>query len=49
MMLVSGAFYAMKAVLSYHHALKKTKDKLDEVDYALVVPFVYVSLSSLSK
>ncbi|CAD5121079.1 DgyrCDS9617 [Dimorphilus gyrociliatus] len=44
-----GAFYAMKAVLSYHHARMKTEKKLPSADFMLVIPFVQVSLPNISK
>ncbi|XP_005096813.2 uncharacterized protein LOC101844992 [Aplysia californica] len=44
-----GAFYAMKATLSYHHAKLKTKQRLKDVEFFLVVPFVVVAQNSLSR
>ncbi|XP_021371343.1 uncharacterized protein LOC110461920 isoform X2 [Mizuhopecten yessoensis] len=44
-----GSFYAMKAVLSYYHASLKTKNRLRDVDYLLVVPFVKVNDSNMPK
>ncbi|GFS25981.1 hypothetical protein ElyMa_001702300 [Elysia marginata] len=44
-----GHFYAMKATLSYHHARQQTKGCLPDIDYFLVVPFVLVASSSLSR
>ncbi|GFO15113.1 hypothetical protein PoB_004161800, partial [Plakobranchus ocellatus] len=44
-----GHFYAMKATLSYHHARQQTKGRLNDIDYFLVVPFVLVASSSLSR
>ena len=46
---ISGAFYGMKAVLSYHHALKRTRSKLPLEDFLLVIPFVYVAHNKMSK
>lgn len=46
---VSGAFYAMKAVLSYHHALSNSANRLPDIDYMLVVPFILVTSSTLSR
>ncbi|KAH9524500.1 hypothetical protein Btru_027035 [Bulinus truncatus] len=44
-----GAFYAMKATLSYHHARQQTNNRLKDIDYFLVVPFVVVAGGSLSR
>ncbi|KAK7088108.1 uncharacterized protein [Littorina saxatilis] len=44
-----GAFYAMKATLSYHHALQRTNSRLRDTDYMLVVPFVEVTSPGLSR
>ncbi|KAK7499097.1 hypothetical protein BaRGS_00009644 [Batillaria attramentaria] len=44
-----GAFYGMKAVLSYHHAIQRTNNRLRDTDYMLVVPFVEVSSPHLSR
>jgi len=44
-----GAFYAMKATLSYHHARLKTSQRLKDMDYFLVVPFVLVAKNSISR
>ncbi|KAL8614022.1 hypothetical protein ACOMHN_023257 [Nucella lapillus] len=44
-----GAFYGMKAVLSYHHAMQRTNNRLRDADYMLVVPFVMVSNPHLSR
>ncbi|XP_041349951.1 LOW QUALITY PROTEIN: uncharacterized protein LOC121369143 [Gigantopelta aegis] len=44
-----GAFYGMKAVLSYHHTRMRTKSRLRDIDYMLVVPFVLVALPNLSR
>ena len=45
----SGAFYAMKAVLSYYHAIQRSGSRLRDTDFMLVMPFVQMSLSRLSK
>ena len=45
----TGAFYAMKATLSYHHARLKTTQRLKDMDYFLVVPFVLVAKNSISR
>ena len=45
----AGAFYAMKATLSYHHALKRSKDSLIDVDYMLVMPFVFAAKDRVSR
>lgn len=47
--LLSGNFYGMKAVLSYHHSSQKTQNRLRDVDHLLVVPFVEVARSSMPK
>ncbi|XP_064613164.1 uncharacterized protein LOC135476947 [Liolophura sinensis] len=44
-----GAFYAMKAVLSYHHALSGSANRLPDIDYMLVVPLVLETSSTLSR
>ncbi|XP_059163173.1 uncharacterized protein LOC131946430 [Physella acuta] len=44
-----GAFYAMKATLSYHHARQQTSNRLKDIDYFLVVPFVVVASSNISR
>ncbi|XP_067670758.1 uncharacterized protein [Haliotis asinina] len=44
-----GAFYAMKAVLSYHHARQKTPKRLQDTDHFLAVPFVQVASNTLSR
>ncbi|XP_055863033.1 uncharacterized protein LOC106072877 [Biomphalaria glabrata] len=44
-----GAFYAMKATLSYHHSRQQTNNRLKDIDYFLVVPFVVVAGSNLSR
>ncbi|KAK2191699.1 hypothetical protein NP493_47g01010 [Ridgeia piscesae] len=44
-----GAFYAMKAVLSYHHSLKKTRASLPPSDFLLVVPFVHLMAEHISR
>ncbi|KAI0208838.1 hypothetical protein LSAT2_006454 [Lamellibrachia satsuma] len=44
-----GAFYAMKAVLSYHHSLKKTRASLPPSDFLLVIPFVYLMAENISR
>ncbi|PVD31188.1 hypothetical protein C0Q70_06600 [Pomacea canaliculata] len=44
-----GAFYGMKAVLSYHHAIQHSSSRLRDTDYMLVVPFVYVQTPHISR
>ncbi len=44
-----GAFYAMKAVLSYHHALKQTDVGLPDMVYLLTLPFISTVSSKLSR
>jgi hypothetical protein len=46
---VSGAFYAMKAVLSYYHSSKKNTASLCGMDYLLVVPFIEVASTKISR
>lgn len=46
---LSGNFYGMKAVLSYHHSAQKTKNRLRDVDHLLVVPFIQVADTSMPK
>ena len=38
--LMKGAFYGMKAVLSYHHALKRTRNSLAKQDLLLMIPLI---------
>ena len=47
--LISGAFIAMKAVLSYFHATMRTKARLRDVDHMLMVPFVAVASPNLHR
>lgn len=47
--ILTGAFYGMKAVLSYHHAIQRTNSRLRDTDYMLVVPFVEVASPHLSR
>ncbi|XP_074640694.1 uncharacterized protein LOC141898601 isoform X2 [Tubulanus polymorphus] len=44
-----GAFYAMKAVLSYHHALKNTDMHLSATEYLLTAPFLHVSADKIPR
>ncbi|ELU01451.1 hypothetical protein CAPTEDRAFT_186844 [Capitella teleta] len=44
-----GAFYAMKAILSYYHSSKKTSGPLSGIDYLLAVPFIEVASSKISR
>ncbi|KAK6184233.1 hypothetical protein SNE40_002067 [Patella caerulea] len=44
-----GAFYAMKAVLSYNHAIQRTKTRVRDMDFMLVVPFVEVAAPNFSR
>ena len=45
----AGAFYGMKAVLSFHHSSSKTNFALPDADFLLVVPFVLVAHSNMSR
>ncbi|ESP02547.1 hypothetical protein LOTGIDRAFT_171946 [Lottia gigantea] len=44
-----GAFYAMKAVLSYNHAIQRSKTRVRDMDYMLIVPFVQVAAPNFSR
>lgn len=47
--LTLGAFYAMKAMLSYYHCQKKTGVPLSDIKFMLAVPFVEVSSNKISR
>ena len=47
--LMTGAFYGMKAVLSYHHALKRTRNSLAKEDLLLMIPLIETNHTAMNR
>ncbi|XP_013383272.1 uncharacterized protein LOC106153737 [Lingula anatina] len=44
-----GAFYGMKAVLSYYHSRKQSRVSLTDIEYMLMLPLIYTASKSISR